>query len=137
MSEIVVLAGAGDTFFNVLRALLPLLLLFLIFQFLFLKLPASYVFNLLKGVLLALVGPVLFLQGVKIGFMPAGSAMGEILGTIEHKWLMIPLGFSWGFWQPSVNRRCGYSVIWLKSLPQVLFASGLFWGPYHWVWLYW
>ena len=97
MNELVVLEGAGYTFLNVLRALLPLLFLFLIFQFLFLKLPAGYVFNLLKGILLALIGLTLFLQGVKIGFMPVGSAMGEILGTIEHKWLMIPLGFFLGF----------------------------------------
>jgi len=55
------------------------------------------VFNLLKGTLLALIGLTLFLQGVHIGFMPVGRAMGEILGTITHKWLMIPLGFFLGF----------------------------------------
>lgn len=97
MSEIVVLEGAGHTFLNVMRALLPLLLLFLIFQSLFLKLPARNVSNLLKGTLLALIGLALFLQGVHIGFMPVGRAMGEALGTIEHKWLMIPLGFFLGF----------------------------------------
>jgi len=93
----VVLEGAGHTFLNVAKALLPLLLLFLIFQFLFLKLPARYVFSLLKGMLLALVGLALFLQGVRIGFMPVGRAMGDALGSIEHKWLLIPLGFFMGF----------------------------------------
>jgi len=97
MTEIVVLEGVGQTFLNVMKALLPLLLLFLILQFLFLKLPAGHVFNLLKGILLALIGLALFLQGVHIGFMPVGRAMGEILGTIEHKWLLIPLGFCMGF----------------------------------------
>jgi hypothetical protein len=88
-------------------ALLPLLFLFLIFQFLFLKLPAAYVFNLLKGILLALIGLALFLQGVKIGFMPVGRAMGELLGTIAHRWLLIPLGFFLGllatFSEPAVR----------------------------------
>ena len=97
MSEIVVLEGAGNTFLNVIKSLLPLLFLFLIFQFLFLKLPTKYVFNLLIGILFALIGLALFLQGVKIGFMPIGREMGEVLGTIEHKWLIIPLGFFLGF----------------------------------------
>ncbi len=97
MNELVVLEGAGHTFLSVIRALLPLLLLFLIFQFLFLKLPAGRVLNLLKGTLIALVGLALFLQGVKIGFMPVGRAMGEIAGTLENKWLLIPLGFGMGF----------------------------------------
>jgi len=47
--------------------------------------------------LLALVGLALFLQGVRIGFMPVGRAMGDALGSIEHKWLLIPLGFFMGF----------------------------------------
>jgi hypothetical protein len=107
MSEIMVLEGAEHTFLNVIMALLPLLFLFLIFQFLFLKLPAAYVFNLLKGILLALIGLALFLQGVKIGFMPVGRAMGELLGTIAHRWLLIPLGFFLGllatFSEPAVR----------------------------------
>lgn len=47
--------------------------------------------------MLALVGLALFLQGVRIGFMPVGRAMGDALGSIEHKWLLIPLGFFMGF----------------------------------------
>lgn len=97
MTEIVILEGAGDTFLHVLRSLLPLLFIFLVFQFLFLKLPREYVLNLVKGLLLSLVGLALFLQGVKIGFMPVGRAMGETLGTIEYKWLLIPFGFLMGF----------------------------------------
>lgn len=110
MSEITVLEGAGHTFFTVIRALLPLLLLFIIFQFLFLKLPIGYVFNLLKGILLALLGIALFLQGVHIGFMPVGRALGEVLGSMEAKWLSIPLGFFMGFLvtlsEPAVRILC-------------------------------
>mgnify|MGYP005857262947 CR=1 FL=1 len=107
MSEIIVFEGLGRTIFNVIRSMLPLVILFLIFQFLFLKLPVERMFNLLKGTLLALIGLTLFLQGVHIGFMPAGRAIGEILGTIEQKWLMIPLGFFLGslatFSEPAVR----------------------------------
>ncbi|MBE0431485.1 MAG: DUF1538 domain-containing protein [Dehalococcoidia bacterium] len=69
----------------------------MIFQFLVLKLPRSYVFNLLKGTLLAIAGLALFLQGVSTGFFPAGQYMGEILGAIRAQWLLIPFGLMIGF----------------------------------------
>ena len=97
MNEIVVWNGIGHIFWGVIRALLPLLVLFIIFQFLVLKLPRSYVFNLLKGTLLAVVGLSLLLQGVSIGFFPAGQSMGEILGAIRTQWLLIPFGLMMGF----------------------------------------
>ena len=97
MSQIAVWQGIGGTFVGVITALLPLLGLFIIFQFLILKLPRSYVFNLLRGSLLAIVGLALFLQGVKMGFLPAGEAMGKVLGTIRAQWLLIPFGLMMGF----------------------------------------
>lgn len=97
----------GHNFLSIVKALLPLVILFVIFQFTVLKLPMSYVFNLFKGVVLALVGLALFLQGVHIGFFPAGQAIGEALGTISIQWLLIPFGFliglltTWG--EPAVR----------------------------------
>ena len=113
MSEVVIWDGIGRTFLGVIEALLPLLVLFIIFQFLVLKLPRSYVFNLLKGTLLALIGLALFLQGVRTGFFPAGQAMGEILGAIERQWLLIPFGFMMGFlatWGEPAVRILGSQV---------------------------
>jgi hypothetical protein len=110
LSETAVWGGIWDTLLSVVKALLPLLGLFLIFQFLFLKLPRRYIFNLLKGTLLAVVGLLLFLQGVRIGFLPAGQAIGETLGSITWKWLLIPFGFFVGFlttWtEPAVRILC-------------------------------
>ena len=97
MSDVVLWDGIGHTFWGVLKALLPLLVLFLIFQFSVLKLPRSYVFNLLKGALLAVPGLTLFLQGVSNGFFPAGQSMGEALGNIRAQWLLIPFGLMMGF----------------------------------------
>jgi len=113
LSEVVIWDGIGRTFLGVIEALLPLLVLFIIFQFLVLKLPRSYVFNLLKGTLLALIGLALFLQGVRTGFFPAGQAMGEILGAIERQWLLIPFGFMMGFlatWGEPAVRILGSQV---------------------------
>ncbi|MBI4286679.1 MAG: DUF1538 domain-containing protein [Chloroflexi bacterium] len=105
-----VFGGLWDTLLSVVKALLPLLGLFLAFQVLFLKLPRHYIFNLLKGTSLALVGLLLFLQGVRIGFLPAGEAIGRALGSITGKWLLIPFGVFIGFlttWtEPAVRILC-------------------------------
>jgi hypothetical protein len=97
LSEVVIWDGIGHTFLGVIKALLPLLVLFIIFQFSVLKLPRSYVSNLLKGTLLAVVGLALFLQGVSTGFFPAGQSMGEILGAMGAQWLLVPFGLMMGF----------------------------------------
>ena len=107
MNEITVFHDFQNTVLSVLAAILPLVALFLVFQVLLLKLPRSYVFNILKGTFLASGGLLLFLQGVHIGLLPFGRAIGEALGTLPHRWLMIPFGFLLGFlttWgEPSVR----------------------------------
>jgi hypothetical protein len=97
LSASAIFDGLGSTTLGVVRTLLPLVGLFLVFQFLFMKLPRSYIFGLLKGTVLTLVGLLLFLQGVHIGFLPAGEAIGEVLGGIRWKWLLIPFGMFVGF----------------------------------------
>ena len=97
MNEITIWGGFGNTFLRIIESLAPLLVLFIVFQLTVLKLPRSYILNLLKGSLLAIVGLALFLQGVHIGFFPAGQAIGEVLGSIRVQWLLIPFGFMMGF----------------------------------------
>jgi len=97
MSELIEFIHFGEVLIEVVMALGPLLLFFAIFQVFFLKLPGSYVVNLLKGVAFSFLGLVLFLQGVKVGFLPAGASMGEILGAWNQKWVLIIIGFVFGF----------------------------------------
>ncbi len=97
MNEMSLLHDIQNTAVSVVEAVLPLVVLFIIFQLLFLKLPREYVLNIIKGTLLASCGLLLFLMGVSIGFLPYGRAIGEALGTLPHKWLLIPFGFSLGF----------------------------------------
>lgn len=107
MKGIHVLEGFGATVLSVVAAVLPLVLLFVVFQILMLRLPRRPVVDILKGTLLASAGLLLFLQGVHIGFLPFGRALGEALGTLSHRWLLMPLGFLLGFltaWgEPSVR----------------------------------
>lgn len=82
---------------EVIIVLLPLSVLFLIFQKYLLKLPKQYTKNLLKGIFLTFLGMILFFQGIDIGFLPAGNSIGTYFGNLQSKWLLIPLGFLMGF----------------------------------------
>jgi hypothetical protein len=107
MNEFMIFDGLPDTLLSVVKAILPLVLLFLIFQLLMLKLPRRYVMNILKGTLLAAIGLLFFLQGVRIAFVPYGRVIGEALGALPFRWLLIPFGILLGFlttWgEPSVR----------------------------------
>ena len=78
-------------------AVMPLAALFMIFQIFVLGLPRRDVRNILTGTGLAAVGLFLFLLGVVIGFIPFGRAVGDALGSISHKWLLLPAGLLLGF----------------------------------------
>jgi hypothetical protein len=97
MTDLLEFVKIEEVVLEVLAALGPLVLLFGIFQVFYLKLPREYVLNLAKGLVLSFLGLVLFLQGVKVGFFPAGTMMGQILGNVDHRWILIPIGFSLGF----------------------------------------
>lgn len=95
---------------GVVDAVLLLVAILAIFQVLLLKLPTSYVIDLLKGTLISTGGLILFLLGVQIGFLPYGKAIGEALGEFTYKWLAIPFGFLLGFitsWsEPAIRILC-------------------------------
>lgn len=82
---------------SVLMAVLPLAALFVAFQVLLLRLPRRDFRNILTGTLLSAAGLFLFLLGVGIGFLPVGRAIGEALGGLTHKWLLVPAGLFLGF----------------------------------------
>lgn len=98
------------TAIDVTQAVLPLLLILLVFQVLFVEQPAGYVMTLLKGTFIASIGLWLFLIGVQIGFLPYGREFGEKLGSLSHSWLAIALGFILGYlsgWsEPAVRVLC-------------------------------
>ena len=62
-------------------ALIPLVIMFVVFQIFLLKMPPVQVRRMVKGLVYGFIGLVLFLVGVNGGFMPVGKALGEILGT--------------------------------------------------------
>ncbi len=99
-----------DIIIEVAIALAPLLVIFVIYQFFFLKLPKSEAKNVLKGMFLTFIGLIMFLYGVHIGFLPTGNTIGEVLASLDHKWVLIPIGFILGFAvtiaEPAVRVLC-------------------------------
>jgi hypothetical protein len=96
MNGLLIFQGFSGILLEVALAVLPLLLLFIILQ-VYLNFPRSMMIKILKGFALAFAGLALFLQGVKIGFLPAGREIGIILGGLPHRWVLIPIGFVLGF----------------------------------------
>jgi len=97
MSLTLALAQLGHTAWSVAVAVLPLAVLFLLFQVLFLQLPVKEVSRILTGTLVASAGLFLFLLGVNIALLPFGRAIGEALGALPQQWVVIPFGLLLGF----------------------------------------
>jgi len=87
---------AGVTL-DVTKAIVPLVIFFTLFQILYLKYSPKYLFLLFRGVGVAYIGLILFFLGVDLAFLPFGTAIGEAFGSMEQKWLLLPLGFVFGF----------------------------------------
>ncbi len=96
-----------EYFKEVALALLPIIAFFMIFQFIFLKLPKSQIIKMVVGLGYTFIGLVLFLTGVNVGFLPIGNYLGETLGASGYSWILIPLGAIMGFFvvmaEPAVH----------------------------------
>ena len=78
-------------------AMLPIVVIFFLFQFFLLKLPRRSLFKILIGLLYTYVGLVLFLTGVNIGFSTLGAELGAALTAGKTDWLLIPLSMLLGW----------------------------------------
>jgi len=96
---------------EVVQALLPLVIFFLLFQFFYARRPWSFVRQVLTGTALAAAGLILFLLGVQVGFLPAGEEMGAALAGLDRPFLLMGLGFAFGLLatiaEPAVWVLCG------------------------------
>ncbi len=81
---------------DILVALAPILIIFLIFQKISFKLHKSAVRKIIFGMLFTFIGLVLFLLGVHTGFMEVGSTVGFKLASMDSKAYIIIVGFILG-----------------------------------------
>ena len=78
-------------------ALLPILVIFALFQLAFRRFRRRQLGRILVGLAYTYVGLVLFLVGVNVGFMPAGATIGASLASDGTQWLLIPVGALVGY----------------------------------------
>jgi len=89
--------GLAEYGHEVLLALTPIILFFIIFQILFLKMRRKPLMRIIVGIVYTFIGLTLFLAGVNIGFMPAGYTLGTQLAGLSYNWILVPLGMLIGY----------------------------------------
>ncbi len=80
---------------EVVKAMGFLVASFLVCQFTFLKMPLKHLRRIFVGIIYTVIGLILFLTSVNIGYMPVGFMMGTQIADF-NKNLLIPLGFLMG-----------------------------------------
>lgn len=100
---------SGEYFKEVTMSLLPLVVLFAAFQ-VFLKTPGlglKETFRIIMGVFYTFIGLVIFLTGINVGFMPAGTYLGEQIASMHYRFLLVPIGMLIGYFivstEPAVH----------------------------------
>lgn len=78
-------------------AMLPICAFFAIFQLVSRKFNKHQLGRIGIGVVYTLIGLVLFLTGVNVGFIPVGSLLGGQLADSAFKWFLIPIGMLIGY----------------------------------------
>ena len=78
-------------------ALLPIFVIFLLFQIFALKLTKRNFTKILIGLVYTYLGLVLFLTGVNVGFSALGNVLGATLASSEAKIILIPLSMLIGW----------------------------------------
>lgn len=88
-------------------ALLPIVAFFLVFQFASLHLKRVPFLRISVGLLMTLVGLMLFLTGVNVGFSSLGYMLGQQLANPKWRFLLIPLSMLMGWFiinaEPAVH----------------------------------
>lgn len=90
-----ILNAIPHIFIESLLALLPITLLFFIFNYGKFKLPKGEIYGIVKGIIFTLLGLVIFLTAVNSGFMDMGRVLGMELAKTNN-WLLIGTGFVLG-----------------------------------------
>ncbi|MCR4879851.1 MAG: DUF1538 domain-containing protein [Bacilli bacterium] len=81
------------TLMEVFMALVPIIIIFVIYELIFIKLPKKKIGELAIGFLLSYVGLVVFLTGVNSMMAPFGTFVGMHLGQIDNNWVIVLICF--------------------------------------------
>ncbi len=78
-------------------ALVPIVLLFVVFQCIFRRFHKRQLIRIFSGFVYSYIGLVLFLTGVNVGFMPAGQYIGSAIAGSSKAWALLPIGMLIGY----------------------------------------
>jgi hypothetical protein len=80
---------------------------FIVFQLVSRRYHQHQLGRIAVGFLYTLIGLVLFLTGVNVGFIPVGQLLGSEIGASPYKWVLVPLGALIGYFivaaEPAVH----------------------------------
>jgi hypothetical protein len=92
---------------DVLVALLPVCAFFVLFQTASRHFSKKQLVTIMIGMVYTLIGLVLFLTGVNVGFIPVGHLLGSKIAASEYRWALVPLGMIIGYYtvtaEPAVH----------------------------------
>ena len=83
---------------EVLISLVPIVLVFLIFQLLTRRYQKRQIRKIAVGFAYTYIGLVLFLCGANVGFAPVGAYLGKELAGLSFHWILIPIGALIGYY---------------------------------------
>lgn len=86
-----------ETVLEVVYSILPVTILVTVLQFTIVKLPSSMFVKFIGGSIMVMLGLILFMIGVKAGFIPVGELIGSALVRKGKLRLIILFGFILGF----------------------------------------
>jgi len=86
-----------ETVLEVTYSILPVTILVTILQFTIVKLPLPVFMRFIGGSVMVMSGLILFMIGVKAGFIPVGELIGSALVRKGKLWLITVFGFILGF----------------------------------------
>lgn len=99
-TEITVREILSGNLVGVALALIPIIVIFLPFQFFLIKQPKKDFINILLGSLVVFIGLMIFLSGIDYGFAFAGKYIGEVFLEPSRpewfKWLLLLIGYILG-----------------------------------------
>ena len=83
---------------EVLLSLVPILWVFLIFQWLTHRYHGLQIKRIIVGLGYTYIGLVLFLCGANVGFAPVGAYLGKELAGLSLRWILVPIGALIGYY---------------------------------------
>lgn len=86
-----------DTVKEVILAIIPIVIIIIILNFTLIQIPNEVFFNFIGGAFFVSIGFILFLIGIKLGFLPLGEMIGSKLVSKGKLWLMLLVAFILGF----------------------------------------